>query len=710
MLGIRVVDATTDLAGHLCARLLADAGASVARFGPGCKDAGWASFVGAGLQAEPDSSDLADATSSADILLVSTIAGRGTGLPGSGRRNDQLVVHLPPFGAGPYDRFEGGEVVLSALCGLTDCTPGYPDWQTGPIQPPVQSWAHPVELGAAVSAAIATFGAIVARLRGEPSPTSIEVSQLEAAAALMVFDWGPAAYVGDAPGRRRNGRLLEPNLFIPCQDGYLVIVGTNDAQWQSLSAAMGSPAWASDPRFATILGRAEHKDDLHRLIIEWARTNSGREFATDAQARGVPCAFVLDLPTAIRSEQVEAVGSMEIVDGTPLPADPIVRSGRRRSRRSRPMGSDEQAAWFGQPKGTATGQPLRGIRVLDVSQLIAGPLAGQYLASLGADVLIVESRRHPTPRMYGPFVGEPQHDGSSNFNHANRGKRSVELDLKTAQGRAVFRRLVRQSDVVLENFSRRAATDLGITDEALRAEQPELVLASISAFGRSGPWGGYTANHAGVAALSGLADSTRGPDGEPHLAGGVMPDVLTGAYMALGIVEALAGRLLTGRGAHVEVSMLDVILNAMGGLIPALDRGAWNPAAMPATFYRGTDGAFLAIASPVPKMTVGSLIRGRTALEAMSRLQGAGIGAAVVQDMLRVLADPHLNARDFVRQIDHPVVGTRAAAGVPWVYDGVRPALGAAPVLGSDTAAVMSSVLGMPDSEIRRLQDEGVLR
>ena len=101
------------------------------------------------------------------------------------------MVRFPPFGAGPYEVLRGGEVVLSALCGLADCTPGYPDWQEGPIQPPIQSEARLAELGAAITCAMAVMAALVARMRGSTSAGAIEVSQFEAATALMIFDWGP---------------------------------------------------------------------------------------------------------------------------------------------------------------------------------------------------------------------------------------------------------------------------------------------------------------------------------------------------------------------------------------------------------------------------------------------------------------------------------------------------------------------------------------
>ena len=308
--GIRVVDATTDFAGRMCARLLCDAGASVVRFNSAGDRSDWDTFVHQAVVRSP--SEQRTLAANASVVLctgpdMETSAGSGA----EEIRPDQIIVRFPPFGAGPYELLRGGDVVLSALCGLADCTPGYPDWQEGPIQPPIQSAARLAELGAAITCAMAIMAALVERMRGSSSPCAIEVSQLEAAAALMIFDWGPAAYADEAPGRRRNGRLLEPNCFIKCKDGYLVVVATNDGQWQSLAAAMGSPDWTKDDRFATIMGRAEHRDDLHRLMKSWALDNSGRQFAAAAQASGVPCAFVLSLGEAVGSEQVTELGSLD---------------------------------------------------------------------------------------------------------------------------------------------------------------------------------------------------------------------------------------------------------------------------------------------------------------------------------------------------------------------------------------------------------------
>src|SRR5262249_1916925 len=123
--------------------------------------------------------------------------------------------------------------------------------------------------------------------------------------------------------------------------------------------------------------------------------------------------------------------------------------------------------------------PLRGVRVLDLTQMVAGPFAGQLLAALGAEVIIIESRVHLPSRQFGPFAGEPAYNASTNFNHANRGKQSVELNLTTTEGRTLLRHLVSTSDVVLENFSRRAAQKLGVTYDELKEVREDLIVASI---------------------------------------------------------------------------------------------------------------------------------------------------------------------------------------------------------------------------------------
>jgi crotonobetainyl-CoA:carnitine CoA-transferase CaiB-like acyl-CoA transferase len=717
--GIVVVDATTDFAGRLCGRLLVDAGATVIDYSTDGKVTSdeWAAFLNAGKldpraiqDHEFRTQDLTELATHAHVLLctrpefdhptlgVRELAARCPGL---------LLVCMPPFGTGPYEAFLSDDVVLSALSGLADCTPGFPDRQEGAIQPPVQSVAPLAEFGAGLTCAVATMAALFQRLTKSEGPGRIEISQIEAVVSMMVSDWSLAAYAGEAPGRRRKVRTLEPNCYLPCRDGHVVIVATSDQHWQHLVEVMGSPAWAVDERFKTVAGRVENVEDLHALLGKWARTQSGLEFMIRAQSRGLPCTALLELSETVHSEQVRVCGSIEMREGVALPADPIVLNGRRRPRYGTPRQMLISPAATAVPPPTEA--PLAGIRVLELTQMVAGPFAGQLLAALGAEVLIVESRRHLVSRMFGPFAAKPEYDASTNFNHVNRGKGSVELNLKTTEGKRLLHDLVRNSDIVIENMSRRAAEDLGLTYEALRGLKSDIIFASISAFGRSGPWGSYVSHHGGITALSGLASVIRDPVGNPRLVGAIMPDVLSGTYLALALLQALTIRVKTGMGMHVELSMLDVLLNAMGGLLAAADQGKrFGP--HPVRFLEMLKvGRYVAVDGPNCPKELSESDKSRTPREAMFALQSGNVFAGAVQNMLEVIEDPHLRARSFVQWVDHPVVGNRPVPGVPWTFDGLRPPLGHAPVLGSDTDAALRGLIGLTEIDVSRLRESGVL-
>lgn len=291
------------------------------------------------------------------------------------------------------------------------------------------------------------------------------------------------------------------------------------------------------------------------------------------------------------------------------------------------------------------------------------------------------------------------------FNNVNRGKRSVTLDLTAPESRDVLEDLVAGADVVLENFSRRAARSLRVTYDDLRAIREDVILASISSFGRRGPWADYVALHSGVILLSGLADVTRDEDGEMRLAGAIYPDLLAGGYMTLAVQQALAVRARTGRGAEIEVSMLDVLLTCMGGLVPAAARGeSFGP--HPGRFARTAESAGFVAVPPgdVDDRELAALPK----REAMAALQARGVPAGAVLDIGEVIADPHLAERGFVLADDHPVAGARPIAAVPWTYDGARPTLRRAPRLGEHTDEVLAEVV-RAGRDVDALRETGVL-
>jgi crotonobetainyl-CoA:carnitine CoA-transferase CaiB-like acyl-CoA transferase len=717
--GLVVLDACVDLPGQLCARILADAGATVVREPrtPSSLDANWNAFLSVGRKARlPAMTAVATAfrgpdrssPESVDVLVVDR--------PDIGDAeirpiHASLLVRLPAFGEGPNEHLPADDLLLSALSGLADCTPGFPDRQPA-VEPPVQSRAPLAAFAAGVISAVSVLGALAQRAEGSSGPTEVEVTSLEAVVWMLVSEWSLFAYGGIAPGRRRKARTLEPNCYLRTADGYVVVVVTSDRHWNDLVRIMGNPAWADD-RFSTVDDRAANVTELHANLQQWMEQASGEDFMEAAQASGVPCAMYKELSNVLRSEQLRVTRALEDDGGHVIPADPILIDGRRRPRattRKPPRMTEQSSA---PSLGDELSAPLGGIRVVDLTQMVAGPFAGQLLAALGAEVSIIESETHLVSRAFGPFAGSPEHDASANFNHCNRGKTSVQINLKHAEGRAVLRKLVASADVVLENFSARAVDSLGLTYGELRADRPDIIVASISAFGRVGPWGRYVSHHGGVTALTGLASALKDPLGAPRLVGAILPDVLTGSYTAVAVIQAIMRRRVTGEGCHLEVSMLDVLLNAMAALIPqaaagrdvAPHRPCFHPSKEPDKYLAVTprdDGLF--------EDEAASLARNHSRWEAAAIFQRNGRHAAPVLDVSEVVSDPHLVSRGFTVNEMHPVAGLRPLPAVPWKYDGERPALGPAPTLGNGTADVLSRWAGLERSEIERLREADALR
>lgn len=693
--GVTVVEGPGDVALRLCGKLLADAGARVLQL-PSEPDPLDSMPYGKDLRvawdgAKEPAGDAEVALAEADLYLTGLPHGHELGCDGVLARHPHLqVACVTPFGQdGPYADLVADDVVLSALSGLADATPGLPDHTARFDDPPVQSLAPLAAAGGGLTAAVAVFAALLPRLRGEAeAPRHVEISVHEAAVSLMAYEWGIAANDGGVRGRRPIPLEPAPNTYVPTRDGTAVVVAFSPPHWRALVELMGNPEWADDERWADGSWRARHWDELEPLIREWAATQRGNDLLERAQALGTPICCSLTLAETISSDQVQTTGAVR--DG--LPADPIVIDGRRRA--------PARAARVALPAPSGGAAPLAGIRVADFSQFVAGPVCGMLLAALGAEVTLVEPPGFPISRMFGPFVGEPNWDASALFAQVNRGKRSVQLDLRTDEGRDASRELVREADVVLENFSREAAEKLGLGWADVSALRPDVVLASISGFGRTGPWGDYVALHSGVLLLSGTTDVTRDVNGHNRLAGAIYPDLLAGTVGALGVLEALALRACTGRGTHVDVAMMDVLLNCMGGLVTAAARGERFGPHPSARFLRTAEPErFVAVSGDVPG-ELAAHVPALTRAKAVERLHVAGVRAAPVLDIEEVMADPHLAARGFVLYDELAVAGRRKVPAVPWLADGKRPTLAPAPSLGEATAEVLTRLGGRAQLQV----------
>src|SRR4029450_3430922 len=205
--------------------------------------------------------------------------------------------------------------------------------------------------------------------------------------------------------------------------------------------------------------------------------------------------------------------------------------------------------------------PLAGLRVLELARILAGPWAGQILADLGADVIKVERKgTGDDTRGWGPpFVDAVggSHLGAAYFHATNRGKRSIELDFESEDGRRLVKKLAARSDVLIENFKVGGVAKFGLDYASLSKENPRLIYCSITGFGQDGPYAARAGYDLMAQGMGGIMDITGTPDGEPMRAGVPVSDIFTGVYSVIGILAALAQRERTGRGCYVDTSLVD---------------------------------------------------------------------------------------------------------------------------------------------------------
>ena len=393
-------------------------------------------------------------------------------------------------------------------------------------------------------------------------------------------------------------------------------------------------------------------------------------------------------------------------------------------------------------------RPLEGLRVLDFSRVLAGPFATQILAELGADVTKIER-----PRTGDESRGfEPQLPGgdSAYFFALNRGKRSVTLNLKSPRGQDLARRLVAGADVVVENFLPGEMARYGLDYPALAPDNPRLIYVSNTGFGQTGPYRDRNGYDTVFQALSGVMALTGYPDGPPAKVGLPFADLTSGLYIAIAILTALVGRATTGRGACVDLAMMDVqtsLLSIAAARLFALDEdparvGTEHPGRVPSAAFQCRDGTWLHIsgsdqhwaricgvlgldalaADPTLADNAARVARRAPIMDAMraavaardraplaEALRAQGVPAGEVNGVREILADPHIAARGMVQHFDHPTAGRFPALRNPLRFEGFDdPALGTPPLLGADTDAALAA-LGLDTAAIAALRAERVI-
>ena len=390
---------------------------------------------------------------------------------------------------------------------------------------------------------------------------------------------------------------------------------------------------------------------------------------------------------------------------------------------------------------------LDGIRVLDLSRFIAGPLCTQILGDMGAEVIKVERPGGEDARAQGPRY----RDESVYAMAYNRNKFAITLDTRHAMAKGILERLIRASDVLVENYRPGTLAEMGFGPDRLRELAPGLIVTSLSGFGQTGPLAGRALFDAIAQATSGLMRLTGEPDGPPTLVGTYIADHLAALYGTIGTLVALRARDRTGEGQIVDVASLDALFASLGTRplealmlgTQALRGGSRDPFSAPANVFTATDGLLyihggtdalfprLCSAIGQPEMVTDERYRDvrsrleaavdlenvvsgwtatRTVAEVSDALDRAGVPFGLVDDVAGAARSPQLAAREMLIDIEHPTLGMLTVTGIPAKLSKTPGSVRKAPpTVGEDNDHVYRTILGISAADIDRLRSSGAI-
>ncbi len=801
--GIRVLD-LADETGAYCAKLLADVGADVVRIeGPnGDPLRGLGPFQGGAphperslfhwfynankrsvaLDPERDRGELMALVDCADVMVVTgsaaSLVARGLDYASLAARNERVIVAaITPFGlTGPWAEWKSCDTVAQALGGMMFVN-GHPD------EPPLRSLGLQAYHSTSAYAAIGIMLALLERERSGRGQL-VDASMHEAVAATVEHVSGTFHHTGQIEERRGTLHWSRYFRLAKCRDGYVLQCSVGD--WTSLIEWVKADGKAQDlagPEWEQVEHRREHCVHLFDVLGDWARDYTVAELVDGAQLRRIPYAAVRALEAVRDDPQLRARGFFvpladdDLGRSIEYPGAPYVFSRTPWRLRRRPPRVGEHTAEV--PREWASAGPgpkvsssldrvaagsrshgarpvsrvLSGVRVLDFTWVVAGPVATRILADHGADVIKIERRDALD-------LGGRRSGLMANL---NRGKRSLVINMNDPRGIELARQLVPRCDLVIDNFSARVMRNWGLDYDALRRLRADIIAISMSGFGQTGPHKDYVSYGPTLQALSGFTLAMRHPGCEPAGWGFSYSDMAGGCSAALAALIALWHRRQTGEGQFIDLSQFEALTALIGPALlevllegtstaPLGNRSAERPAA-PHGVYRcrdlageGTardrwcslavfdDGEWERFVEVLgrPEWTrdprfataaarlrhqdaldarVAEWTRTRTADELMQMLQAASLAAGIVANAEDLcVRDPQLRARGYWSTVPTPEGERATVDGVPVRLSRTpgfieRPG----PLLGEHTDEVLREILDLKQSVIDRLRSDGVI-
>jgi crotonobetainyl-CoA:carnitine CoA-transferase CaiB-like acyl-CoA transferase len=620
-----------------------------------------------------------------------------------GRYCRKSWVTISPFGlTGEFRPLPGGELIAAASGGIAY-------YLRSSAGRPMKPAGFGISITAGQYAALAGLHGIL-RYEAGLGPAHLDVSVQDTVVATGVF-LECSQLLFDCSRAGASANYAAPVGFVTCADGLVWIVVLEDHHWEGCVRALGSPDWA------TVITSAEQRhaqsQAIRERLDEWAANLSARECARRLQSEGVPATTVNSCLDLLASEGHDVRrGFFESGGAERLPGLPLTVTDRR------PVDGDPLIS------------PVRPYRVVELAQVMVGPLATAWLGAMGIEVIkLEEPDRLDVYRRVGPFAGNvPNPELGAYFAFVNHSKRSHTVDLREPEGRRRFADLVGSADAVVTNLSRQRLGKLGLTPERLGGTDGP-VAVSVGGFGASTEHAAYRAYGLNIQAAGGVLHLTRDRAGVPRNFGTSWADPLTSLWIAATTVAQL--RRPRGLRQHVDVSMVEVVAGHFPEYFAAAQSGGQEQVAaenrmdhaVPHGIYRCGEGEdWIAVAVETDEQwtemvkALGSpaeladdrfassarrrageddldarieqALAFRSRGEVFEALTAAGVPASPVWSARELISLPHLRDRCLFQSLRHPAWGLRRVLGLPWRIVGSEPVkITPSPTLGQHTTA-----------------------